>query len=255
MAKDDDGKKKVPKIKDKWIYTGVAVAAIIGLMIYMVVKAIPERSPSGNSLPATQSQSQSQSQSYIPILPDNTPESGDQGSGESSGPAVSNAITEDYVKLMTAIKSDGNPRIACYVYIPSGFTAIENPTSVSIYPSDMDLLAEGNKAMKLKWSSITAFEDLKLYGTYTDSRMGTYTILHQFDYAAHETLNARVYVIELAPPEEKAETVQKIYTIAIDISNEGLYPSIVILEQDLEKYLSARYPDISKLSEAMFRPV
>lgn len=232
-------KKKIAKY-------AIIAAIAIALIAYIVITAIPKKTDSGNSLPNTPNSGKPAQTSYPDILPD-----GSSSEPAQSQPADSNVIVEDHVKLYAGLDEKNRNIVACYAYIPAGYEATEKALAVYLKPEGLDLSVTGNSALILGWTSIANFEDVRTYGTYIDSKIGTYELLEQYAFAAHESLTAQVFVIKTTFIKEGYDAC---YTIVADIGDKGLHPAIQVYESDLDKYLTARYPDITSLAKAIFRP-
>ena len=82
-----------------------------------------------------------------------------------------------------------------------------------------------------------------------------YEVIDKYEYLAHETASAMVYVIHIIAESEEPELSFEMYKIVVDLpSKTGAIPMITFdnVNQDM---LNNRYPDIISLAKAIFIPV
>lgn len=249
--KPGKSERKAKPTKDKIITYVIYGVLALGAIIYVLVMAMPPKDPAKDTSQTPQTPQTSQSnpemsstQTFEPILPDNNNESSD------SDPAYE--IKDDHVTLSAGVNTEGKRIGMCYVYIPIGYDASAEATSVTLKPKDLDLTVTGNSPIRLKWGNVKAFEELKAKMMYEDETTGRHHVIAKYDYVASESNTVTVYVIRRRPPANSNKKIT--YTIALDLKYNGLYPNITIYENDLAQYLNARYPDILELTKAMFRP-
>lgn len=252
-------KAKLDKIKT-YIITGVIIVA---LGIYMIISALPEKTPgeeeNNDSNVITTS-------AVITTEPDvNKPDNPyinniDNNNALDTEEDKTYTIPSNYHATLYAT----NDLAACYMYIPEGFVASQNPRSITLKPDDLDLTADGNYPLRLQWSSVTHFNTLKTEKIYEDELWNKYTkniyeVIHEYDYVAHANSLAHVYVIkhskEIKPEYADQLSNSVVYYIVLDIEYEKMYPNITITETEIQRFHTKRYPDLISLVEAMFRPM
>ena len=259
LTKEEAAKRD--KIKTYVIY-GVIIAAILAYVIYTITSDMPNKNNNNNNsqLP----ESSTTTSNIIENNPDEKDTSSNTGfiEQDNNKPEV-NEHYEIPSNEHVILYADDN-KAACYVYIPTGYIATENPRSVTLKPENFDTAVTGNRAISLRWSNAIYYDTLKTEKHYDDELWGkykknSYEVIHEYDFVAHSEKLAHVYIIkhEQLARDEYADQLHDsiVYTIVIDINYNGLYPCITLYNDDINKLTTNRYPDIISLTEAMFMPI
>ena len=263
-------KKKLDGLKtaknDKIITYVITAIIAICLGVYVITQFVMD-----NKSTKENNTTQEGQEFVIPDSNDPTVEDTDPAATNSQSPyhQSAEAVTDDnndgfiipdadHVTLKTT-----NDQNACYVYIPVGYEANIKTRSVLLKPVDYDINITDNDPISIEWDNMAHFYELKADGYYNVLSEGLsknytryeYEVIDKYEYLAHETASAMVYIIHIIAESEEPELSFEMYKIVVDLpSKTGAIPMITFdnVNQDM---LNNRYPDIISLAKAIFIPV
>lgn len=156
---------------------------------------------------------------------------------------------------------------ACYIYVPIAYAAKTSQSSVIIKPNTLDEKVTDHNPIVFSWTNVPRFEDIIENNSYDELERNysriydkhLHTIVCEYDYIAHETTAARVYIIKTEKVTKPGITDirnETYYRIVIDVKSKvGSRPVALIYEEDLNHLLSNRYTTIQELTRAMLKPI